>query len=196
VPGRPAAVLTPSAAAAAAPAPAVAVVPPAAAGSPASRGSGPVAEVQAVRIVVVSHALTKAVPAFPLADFAAAAAAGAGTGMAGRCSIVDTTDRDGSGAGVATAISSATRSSAARMTEGSGVSATGLVEPMRAPAEAAVEHPAGLASSSGRVGALVSDRHRSSHTSVVPPHPLTYAESTGRSGSVGPTSAALMRSYG
>ena len=95
--------------------------------------------------------------------------------MAGRCSIVDTPARDGSGAadGVPTAISSATRSSAAMMTEGSGVSAAGLIEPIRAPAEAAVEHPAGLASSSGRVGALVSDRHRSSHSSVVPPHPLT-----------------------
>ena len=172
--------------------PAVVLV-PATAGSPASRASGPVAELQAVRIVVVSHALTLAVPALPLADFAAA---GAETGLAGRCSIVDTPDRDGSGAGVASAISSATRSSAARMTEGSGASATGLIEPTRAPAEAAVEHPAGLASSSGRVGALVSDRHRSSHSSVVPPHPLTYAESTGRSGSVGPTSAALMRSYG
>ena len=93
--------------------------------------------------------------------------------MPGRWSIVDTPERDGSGAGVPTAISSATRSSAARMIDGSGVSAAGLIEPMRAPAEAAVEHPAGRASSSGRVGALVSDRHRSSHSSVVPPHPLT-----------------------
>ena len=59
------------------------------------------------------------------------------------------------------------------MTEGSGVSAMGLIEPMRAPAEAAVEPPDGRASSSGRVGALVSDRHRSSHSSVVPPHPRT-----------------------
>ena len=185
-------------------APAVVVGRSTAVGWPASRGRGPVAELQAVRIVVVSHALTLAVPALPVADFAAAAEAeaeaaagvGAGAGMAGRCSIVDTPERDGSAAGVATAISSATRSSAARMTEGSGLSAIGLTEPMRAPAEAAVEHPAGLASSSGRVGALVSDRHRSSHSSVVPPHPLTYAESTGRSGSVGPTSAALMRSYG
>ena len=87
--------------------------------------------------MVVSHALTLAVPALPTADFAAA---GAGTGMPGRCSIVDTPERDGSGAGVPTAICSATRSSAARMIEGSGVSATGLIEPMRAPAEAAVEH--------------------------------------------------------
>ena len=121
-------------------------------------------------MVVVSHALTLAVPALPPADFAAA---GAGTGMPGRCSIVDTPERDGSGAGVPTAICSATRSSAARMIEGSGVSATGLIEPMRAPAEAAVEHPAGRASTRGRVGALVSDRHRSSHSSVVPPQPLT-----------------------
>jgi hypothetical protein len=140
-----------------------------AAGWPASRASGPVAELHAVRIVLVSHPLTAAVPALPTADFGAAV----GTGMAGRCSIVDTPGRDGSGAGVASAISSATRSSAARITEGSGVSAIGLIEPMRAPAEAAVEPPAGLASRSGRVGALVSDRHRSSHSSVVPPHPLT-----------------------
>ena len=59
------------------------------------------------------------------------------------------------------------------MIEGSGVSATGLIEPIRAPADAAVEHPAGRAASSGRVGVLVSDRHRSSHSSVVPPQPLT-----------------------
>ncbi len=59
------------------------------------------------------------------------------------------------------------------MIDGSGVSATGLIEPMRAPAEAAVEDPAGRAASSGRVCALVSERHRSSHSSVVPPHPLT-----------------------
>ena len=95
--------------------------------------------------------------------------------MAGRCSIVDTPDRDGQrgSGGAPTAISSATRSSAAMMIEGSGVSAAGLIEPMRAPAEAAVEHPAGRASTRGRVGALVSDRHRSSHSSMVPPHPLT-----------------------
>ena len=43
-------------------------------------------------------------------------------------------------------------------------------------------------------GDLVSERHRSSHSSVVPPQPRTYAESTGRSGSSGPTSAALMES--
>ena len=93
--------------------------------------------------------------------------------MAGRCSIVDRPARDGSGAGGLTDISSPTRSSAARMTEGSGVSAAGLLEPTRAPAEAAVEHPAGRASSSGRVGALVSERHRSSQSSMVPPHPRT-----------------------
>jgi hypothetical protein len=95
--------------------------------------------------------------------------------IAARCSIVDNPARDGSGAaaGVPTAICSATRSSAARMIEGSGVSAMGLIEPMRAPAEAAVEHPVGRASTRGRVGALVSDRHRSSHSSMVPPQPLT-----------------------
>jgi hypothetical protein len=134
-----------------------------------------VPELQAVRIVVVSHALTLAELALAAADFAAAAAVGDEAGREGRCSIVDSPDRDGSGAaeGVPTAISSATRSSAAMMIEGSGVSATGLIEPMRAPAEAALEHPAGRVSSSGRVGALVSDRHRSSHSSVVPPHPRT-----------------------
>jgi hypothetical protein len=157
------------------PLPGAVVGPPAPASWPASRGAGPAAELQAVRIVVVSHAVTLGVPALPPADFAAAGTAGDGDGMAGRCSIVDTPARDGSGAaeGVPTAISSATRSSAAMMIEGSGVSAAGLIDPIRAPAEAAVEHPAGLAPSSGRVGALVSDRHRSSHSSVVPPHPLT-----------------------
>ena len=114
----------------------------------------------------------------------------------GRCSIVDSPDRDGSEADLPTAIPSATRSSAARIIDGSGVSTGALIEPIRAPAEAAVEHPAGRAVSSGSVGALVSERHRSSHSSMVPPQPLTYAESTGRSGSVGPVSAALMRAYG
>jgi hypothetical protein len=146
---------------------------------------GPAAELQAVRIVVVSHAVTLPVAVLPPANFAAvdavdavdaidvAATAGGGMGTAERCSMVDTPVREGSGAGVLTAICSATRSSAARITEGSGVSAMGLIEPIRAPAEAAVEHPAGRASTSGRVGALVSDRHRSSHSSVVPPQPLT-----------------------
>jgi len=61
---------------------------------------------------------------------------------------------------------------------------------------AAAELPALRASASGWDGVLVSERHRSSHSSVVPPQPLTNAESTGRSGSAGPTSAALMESYG
>jgi hypothetical protein len=140
-------------------------------------GSG--AEPQGVRTLVVSRAATWPAPALPPADFGAAGV------TPGRCSIVDTPERGGGGAGVVgwaggaggadepTAISSATRSSAARMIEGSGVSAAGLIEPMRAPAEAAVEDPAGRAVCSGRVGALVSDRHRSSHSSLVPPHPRT-----------------------
>ena len=82
------------------------------------------------------------------------------------------------------------------MIEGSGVSATGDTAPMRAPALAAADRPALRAVSTGRDGVLVSDRHRSSHSSVVPPQPLTYAESTGRSGSDGPSSAALMKSEG
>jgi hypothetical protein len=130
-------------------------------------------------MVVVSHAVTLLVCALPPTDFAAGAVVpaagtvGAGAARPGRWSSVDTPGRDGSGAGVPTAICSATRSSAAMMIEGSGVSAIGLIEPIRAPAEAAVEFPAGRASTSGRVGALVSDRHRSSHSSVVPPQPLT-----------------------
>ena len=80
------------------------------------------------------------------------------------------------------------------MTEGSGLSPTCDTEPIRAPAVAASELPASRDSDSGRDGDLVSERHRSSHSSVVPPQPRTYAESTGRSGSAGPTSAALMES--
>ena len=131
-----------------------AVVGPPTAGWTASRVADPAAELQGVRIVVVSQADDLLVPAQPPADFAAAAATSAadaaavpgaagdedGAGMPGRCSIVDTPERDGNGAGAATAICSATRSSAAMMIEGSGVSATGLIEPIRAPAEAAVEH--------------------------------------------------------
>jgi hypothetical protein len=76
---------------------------------------GPAAEPQAVRIVVVSHAVTLTA-ALPPADLAAvgavdavdavavAATAGGGTGMAERCSIVDRPARDGSGAGALTAI--------------------------------------------------------------------------------------------
>jgi hypothetical protein len=137
---------------------------------PASHPVDAGAEPQPVRTVVFSQAAPLPVPALPLADFEA------GGATTGRCSIVDAPEQDGRGADGAdgtTAISSATRSSAARMIEGSGVSAAGLIEPMRAPAEAAVEEPAGRAACSGRVGALVSDRHRSSHSSVVPPHPLT-----------------------
>jgi hypothetical protein len=82
------------------------------------------------------------------------------------------------------------------MMAGSGVSVTGPTEPMRAPAAAAAEPPACRASDTGRDGVLVSERHRSSHSCAEPPQPLTYAESTGRSGSAGPASAALMQSYG
>lgn len=71
-----------------------------------------------------------------------------------------------------------------------------LVDPIRAPAVAASEHPALLTGSSGRAGELVSVRHRSSQSPTVPPQPRTYAESTGRSGSAGPASAALMASQG
>jgi hypothetical protein len=92
------------------------------------------------------------------------------------------------------AIPSATRSSAARMIEASGLSAACDTEPMRAPASAAAEPTVCRASDSGTDGVLVSERQRSSHSSVVPPQPLTNAESTGRSGSAGPTSAALMES--
>jgi hypothetical protein len=97
---------------------------------------------------------------------------------------------------LAVAMFSATRFSAAMMTEGSGASSTGIVAPRRAPASAASELPPGLAPSSGTDGALFSDRQRSSHSSVVPPQARTNADSTGRSGSAGPTSAALIKSYG
>ena len=80
------------------------------------------------------------------------------------------------------------------MIEGSGLSPTCDTDPILAPAVAASERPACRDAATGRDGDLVSERHRSSHSSVVPPQPLTYAESTGRSGSAGPTSAALMES--
>jgi hypothetical protein len=94
------------------------------------------------------------------------------------------------------AMPSATLLRAAMTTMGSWPSATRLVDPMRAPAVAASEHPAVLTGSSGRAGELVSVRHRSSQSPTVPPQPRTYAESTGRSGSAGPASAALMASQG
>ena len=94
------------------------------------------------------------------------------------------------------AMPSATLLRAAMTTLGSWPSATRLVDPMRAPAVAASEHPAVLTGSSGRAGELVSVRHRSSQSPTVPPQPRTYAESTGRSGSAGPASAALMASQG
>ena len=94
------------------------------------------------------------------------------------------------------AMPSATLLRAAMTTMGSWPSATRLEDPMRAPAVAASEHPAVLTGSSGRAGELVSVRHRSSQSPTVPPQPRTYAESTGRSGSAGPASAALMASQG
>lgn len=92
------------------------------------------------------------------------------------------------------AISSATRLSAAMMTEGSGPSPACVAELIRAPAVAASDWPDCRVAATGNDGDLVSARHRSSHSSVVPPQPLTNAMSTGRSGSEGPTSAALMES--
>jgi hypothetical protein len=94
------------------------------------------------------------------------------------------------------AISSATRLSAAMMMAGLGLSPSCPDEFSRAPAAAAAELPTCRAAGTGRDGVLVSERQRSSHSSVVPPQPRTYAESTGNSGSPGPTSAALMESYG
>ena len=73
------------------------------------------------------------------------------------------------------AISSATRLSAAMMIDGSGQSPTWVAELMRAPAVAASERPDCRAADTGRDGDLVSERHRSSHSSVVPPQPRTYA---------------------
>lgn len=109
------------------------------------------------------------------------------------CVTGGSVDRDERGAGDAlAAIFSVTRLRAAMIAAGSGTSATWAAEPMRAPAEAAVDAPADRVESSGRAGVFVSDRHRSSHSSTVPPQPLTYAASIGRSGSAGPISAALM----
>ena len=128
-----------------------------------------------------------------LAGTSAGGPAAASGGKSGH----DEASSDGDGApSLPLAIPSATRLSAAKMMEGSGLPSTCDTEPMRAPAAAAAELPALRASDTGRDGVLVSDRHRSSHSSAVPPQPLTNAESTGRSGSSGPTSAALMESYG
>jgi hypothetical protein len=108
------------------------------------------------------------------------------------CALDGRVDRDGRDGDVLAAIFSATRLSAAMITAGSGASPPGEPAPTSAPAVAAVEYPADLAGSSDSAGVFVSIRHRSSHSSTVPPQPLTYAESTGRSGSPGPASAALM----
>jgi hypothetical protein len=94
------------------------------------------------------------------------------------------------------AISSATRLSAAMMIEGSGLSPACETAPILAPAVAASELPECRDADNGSDGELVSERHRSSHSSVVPPQARTYAQSTGRSGSDGPISAALMESNG
>ena len=120
----------------------------------------------------------------------AGAASAAGAGRAGRSA-----DPDGVSLLLA-AISSATRLSAAMMTAGLGLSPSCPDEFNRAPAAAAAERPTCRAAGTGRDGVLVSERQRSSHSSVVPPQPRTYAESTGNSGSPGPTSAARMESYG
>ena len=101
-------------------------------------------------------------------------------------------NHDWSVADVPAVIFSATRLSAAMIAEGSGTSAIGETDPMRAPAVAAVEHPADRVGSSARAGVFVRDRHRSSHSSTVPPQPLTYAASNGRSGRAGPASAPRM----
>jgi hypothetical protein len=73
---------------------------------------------------------------------------------------------DGSGTGSAAglAISSATRLSAAKITEGSGTSPASAVELIRAPAFAASDWPVWRVSDTGSDGELVSDRHRSSHS--------------------------------
>lgn len=124
---------------------------------------------------------------------AAAAADGRAIEGIDDCVIGGSVDRDERGAGDAlAAIFSVTRLRAAMIAAGSGTSATWAAEPMRAPAEAAIDAPADRVEGSGRAGVFVSDRHRSSHSSTVPPQPLTYAASIGRSGSAGPISAALM----
>jgi hypothetical protein len=71
------------------------------------------------------------------------------------------------------AISSATRLSAAMMIDGSGPSPAGDAALIRAPAVAASELPDCRASDTGSDGVLVSERQRSSHSSVVPPQPRT-----------------------
>ena len=134
-----------------------------------------------------------------LADAAAGCVIGdcvIGECVIGECVIGGGAGRDGRDVDVLAAIFSATRSSAAMIAAGSGASALAESGPMRAPAVAAVEHPADRLGSSDKAGVCVSDRHRSSHSSMVPPQPLTYADSTGRSGSAGPASAALMQSCG
>jgi hypothetical protein len=102
---------------------------------------------------------------------------------------------NGAGCGSA-AMPWATLLSAAITSEGSWASAARLTDPTRAPAVAASEPPAVLVGSSGKAGELVSARHRSSHSVTAPPQPRTYAESTGRSGSAGPASAARIASRG
>ena len=59
------------------------------------------------------------------------------------------------------------------MTDGSGVSVSCVTAPMRAPAAEAAELPTLRAAGMGSEGDRVTDRQRSSHSSVVPPQPRT-----------------------
>lgn len=108
----------------------------------------------------------------------------------------DDNDGDGEDDVAAAAMPSATLPSAAMTRSGSWLSAAAEAAPMRAPASAASEQPAARAISIGLAGEPVTARHRSSHSDRGPPQPRTYAESTGRSGSPGPASAALTTSMG